>query len=360
MGARPNLTTGVIVIAEALCGWAASRHYHALPVLPDEGGPVEGDVAIVIPARDEADRLPALLASLALLDYPEYEIVVVDDESTDRTAEIAAEMGARVIPAGFLPAGWTGKAHACQVGADATRGRWLLFTDADTVHSPRSLRLAVGVATETDSALVSLLARQSCRSFWEQILLPYAYALYFVGARRLNKPGGPAVANGQYMLFRRADYNRAGGHYAVRGNIIEDVGMARLLASRGGRVTLLRGENYLTVRMYPRLAELWEGFAKNAFRFTAVSPATGIPTAAGGLIFLAGATRLPGTSGWPSRLALLAMSAAALRPWYARFGAPSVMALLAPLAAVTFQLIALDSIRRTLLPGGATWKRRRY
>jgi chlorobactene glucosyltransferase len=360
MAARAGLTTAVIVVAEGICGWVASRHYHALPLLADQSGPVEGAVSIVIPARDEADRVPTLLESLAVLEYPAYEVVVVDDGSSDRTGEIAMEMGARVIRIAHLPAGWTGKAYACQTGADATQGRWLLFTDADTIHAPQSLRFAVSAAIETDSALVSLLARQSCRSFWEQLLLPYAYALYFVGARHVNTPGGPAVANGQYMLFRRDDYNRAGGHSAIRGSIIEDIDMARLLASRGHRVTLFRGEKYVSVRMYPRLAALWEGFAKNAFRFAQVSPMTGVPTAVGGLIFLAGASQLVRRHRWSSRLALLLAPAAALRPWYARFGVPPIMACLTPLAAITFQLIALDSVRRALLPSGATWKGRRY
>ncbi len=359
MGTRSGLITGAVVIAEAFCGWAASRHYRTLPMLTGESGPTEGDVSIVIPARDEADRLPDLLKSLSSLEYAAYEIIVVDDESSDRTGEIAAEMGARVIRVDCLPGGWTGKAYACQIGADATRGRWLLFTDADTVHAPRSLQLALRAAIETDSGLVSLLARQRCRTFWEQLLLPYAYALYFIGARNVNMPGGPAVANGQYMLFRRDDYNRAGGHAAVRGDIIEDISMARLLASRGSRVTLLRGEKYLSVRMYPRLSTLWEGFAKNAFRFTRVSPVTGIPTALGGLVFLTGSTRLL-RAGWPSRLVLLSVSAAALRPWYVLFGVRPIMAILTPLAALTFQIIALDSIRRTVLPTGTIWKRRRY
>lgn len=359
MATRAGLITGIIVTAETICGWAAWRHYRALPTLAEATGLVDGEVSIVIPARDEADRLPALLDSLASLEYPAYEIVVVDDDSSDRTGEIAAEMGVCVIRAGHLPPGWTGKTYACQTGADATQGRWLLFTDADTVHSPQSLGLAVRVAIETDSSLVSLLARQDCRSFWERILLPYAYALYFVGARKLNTPGGPAVANGQYMLFRRDDYNRAGGHAAVRGDIIEDIAMARLLASGGKHVTLLRGENHLTVHMYPRLAALWEGFAKNAFRFVRVSPATGIPTALAGLVFLAGSTRML-RAGWASRLALMAVPAAALRPWYLLFNVQSGMALLTPMAALTFQAIALDSMRRTLFPAGTTWKRRRY
>lgn len=359
MATRAGLS-GIILVAEAICGWAASRHYHVLPTLSDEGGAVAGDVSIVIPARDEAERLPALLDSLALLTYPAYEILVVDDDSSDRTGEIAVEMGARVIRVEHLPHGWTGKAHACQTGADATYGRWILFTDADTIHAPRSLQLAVSAAIETDSALVSLLARQECRSFWERLLLPYAYALYFVGARKVNTTGGPAVANGQYMLFRRDDYNRVGGHAAIRGDIIEDIGIARRVASRGGRVTLLRAEKYVSVRMYPGLAALWEGFAKNAFRFTRVSPVTGIPTALGGLIFLTGSRALLRSSGWPSRLALLSVPAVALQPWYALFGAPRAMAFLTPIAAAIFQLIALDSMRRAFLPFGTTWKRRRY
>lgn len=358
MGADSRVITGLILVGEALSGWLAWRHYRSLAQLEDVGGETESHVSIIVPARNEEHRLPALLASLSSLDYGDYEVVVVDDASTDRTAAVAAASRARVIRIERLPQGWTGKAYACQQGANSTRGEWLLFTDADTVHTPRSLRVAVIAATRTNSALLSLLARQRCDSFWEWLLLPYAYALYFVGARRINTAQGPAVANGQYMLVRRDAYDHVGGHSAVGGEIIEDVRLAAVLESRGYRVTLLRGEAYLSVRMYPTFSALWEGFAKNAFRFVRASPRSGLPTALAGLIFLAGATRMVGAN-TRTRAVLAVTQAAALRPWYALFGTPRATAFMSPLAALVFQFIALDSLRRTLL-GRTAWKGRRY
>jgi hypothetical protein len=203
------------------------------------------------------------------------------------------------------------------------------------------------------------LPRQACGTFWERLLLPYAYALYFVGAVAINRPGRPAVANGQYMLFRRPTYERVGGHGAVRSSLIEDVTLARLVQGNGERVGLARAEDALQVRMYAGLPALWEGFAKNAVRFVAVSPGTGLLTVLAGLLF---GSAIPGSiraSNWAVRVGLMTVPTVGLLPWLRRYGVPPYYALLFPLAAAVFQLLALDSIRRTLL-GGTSWKGRRY
>ncbi|HZU14004.1 MAG TPA: glycosyltransferase [Chloroflexota bacterium] len=329
----------------------AERNYRALPTLGDEEIIDAGLVSIIIPARDEAERLPALLHSLQSLTYPEAEIIVVDDGSRDTTAEIAAAAGARVIPAGPLPRGWTGKCHACWVGAREARGEWLLFTDADTIHGPRSLSRALG-----RPGLTSLLARQICRTFWECLLLPYAYALYFAGASGINRPGGPDVANGQYMLFPRPVYEAVGGHAAVHASLVEDVALARRTREARFPVTLLRAEQDLAVRMYPDLHSLWDGLSKNVFRFVLHAPRSGLRTVLAGL---AGGALPMMTARGPVRGALLIAPVLGLVPWLDRFGVPRRYALLQPLASVTFQILAVDGMRRTLLHT-ARWKGRTY
>jgi chlorobactene glucosyltransferase len=339
----------------------AERDYRRLPALcPTGPGRVPSAVSIVVPARNEEAQLPALLASLQSLVGVESEIIVVDDNSTDGTASVALEAGCTVIHAGPLRSGWTGKSHACAAGAAAARHDWLLFTDADTQHAPESLRAAVTAAEALGADLLSLMPRQECRTFWERLLLPYAYALYFAGVWWPNAPGGQAVANGQYMLFRRDAYMRSGGHTAVRASVIEDVALAGTLSRAGLRVVLVRGEWAVSVRMYGGLMSIWEGFSKNAFRFLLNAPISGAGTALLGIALLSAAPAARrGGAGW-LRSSLLLLPAAGLVPWYRRFGVNPLHTLLFPLAAVVFQAIALDSMRRTALRGATRWKGRSY
>jgi chlorobactene glucosyltransferase len=259
-----------------------------------------------------------------------------------------------------LPDGWTGKAHACWQGAVATTGEWLLFTDADTIHHLGSLSAAVGTANDTGADLLSLLCRQQCESFWERLLLPYAYALYFAGRIQINASQRSAVANGQYILMRRSEYARIDGHRAVRGSVIEDVELARHAHARGVRVLLLRGERFVDVRMYTGLASLWQGLSKNAASFAAVSPVSGSLTVLTSIMFAAAFPQSVRGGSRLGRIAVSATPAMALVPWMRRFGVPLCYVLLYPLAAGTFQVIAFDSVRRVLLSGSVRWKGRRY
>jgi glycosyltransferase involved in cell wall biosynthesis len=317
-------------------------------------------VSIIVPARDEEQRIAPLLLSLERLDYPNYEVVVVDDASQDNTAGLAQRMGATVVDVKQLPDGWTGKAHACWQGAAATTGEWLLFTDADTIHHAGSLSAAVGTASAAGAGLLSLLCRQQCESFWERLLLPYVYALYFAGRLQINASQQSAVANGQYILVRRTEYVRMGGHHTVRGSVIEDVDLARRAHAYGVHVLLLRGERFVDVRMYTGLASLWQGLSKNAATFAAVSPVFGSLTVLTSVIFGAAFPRAVRGGSLIERMVVAAAPGVALLPWVRRFGVPVRYVLLYPLAAGTFQMIAFDSIRRVLFSGSVRWKGRRY
>lgn len=360
MGYHDGVMGWGLLGVQAAAGFLSDRNYRSLPRLGPEQS-LGGWVTIVIPARNESARLPDLLRSLAELRYPDREIVVVDDGSSDGTADVAAEFGVRVIRVADTEPGWVGKSFACWIGAHATSGDWLLFTDADTVHAPDSLGRAVGAAQRIGTGLLSLLPRQHCCGFWERLLLPYAHALYFVGAARVNRPGGNPLANGQYMLFRRDEYFRIGGHAAVRGSLIEDVAMARHVAGQGVAVALLRAEDAVAVRMYIDLAGLWEGFAKNAVRFVTVSPRTGVPTVVAALSFLSALpAALRGHAPLHRRLALLLVPAVSLLPWERRFGVPLVYAFLFPVSAIVFQVLALDATRRSVRRSATVWRGRRY
>jgi len=270
------------LVAQVVCGPLSWRHYACLPALPPalKARATWPRVSIVVPARDEAARLPALLRSLAILDYPDYDVIVVDDESRDDTAALAARAGARVVQGTPLPVGWTGKSHACAQGADVADGALLLFTDADTVHEPASLRAAVAYLEREDLGALSLITGQRCETFFERLLLPTAYAMLFAGVsphrvnrrRHISPLHTSPLANGQYILCRRAAYEQAGGHAAVRGSIIEDAALARALSRAGVRYRLCRAESLVSVRMYGGLGELWAGFRKNAARYVLDDP----------------------------------------------------------------------------------------
>jgi chlorobactene glucosyltransferase len=360
----------LVPLAQAWFASRSARSYRRLPVLGDAYLPGTDlpSVSIIVPARNEAHNLPALLLSLRALCYPVYECIVVDDGSEDGTALAATSSGARVVTAGPLPEGWAGKPHACYQGASAAHHQWLLFTDADTVHQPDSLARVMSLAVTEGLDALSLLCGQRCESFWERLLLPYAYRQFFAGvdARAVNDPARrETLANGQYILIRRDAYERIGGHAPVRGSIVEDVALAGVFQRAGIRYRLLRGEAAVQVRMYRNLREIRHGFAKNSSRFLADNPKRGVQVLASTLcdggapallaLGLLSRRRTPVLAGVLSWL----VAAAGLRRWIRWFGVPTRYALLQPLTAVAFQLISLLGIT-ALRPGGTEWKGRRY
>lgn len=235
-------------------------------------------VSIIVPARNEAHNLPALLASLRALDPPPAEVVVVDDHSTDGTGELARAAGATVVTPPPLPPGWLGKPWACHAGAQAATGELLLFTDADTVHAPDSLARAVGRLRTAGADLLSVTPTHVVVAAWEklqgvfQLLLLLACAAGDPRAR-----GERRWSIGQYLLFTRAAYDRLGGHPAVRHRVAEDLAFARMVAEAGGRYELLVGEGVMRVRMYPEgLGGFWRGWRRNVREGMAASGAGGV------------------------------------------------------------------------------------
>ena|SRR5438128_7260282 len=164
-------------------------------------------VSIIVPARNEEACLALCLESLVSQTGIGFELIVVDDASTDRTAEIARSFeGITVINAGPLPDHWTGKNNAMSAGAKAAKGKWLLFTDADTVHQPGSLARAVAEAEQHGAALLSYSPEQEVRGFWEKAVMPVIFAELAAAypPKKVNDPASPiAAANGQYLLVSR-------------------------------------------------------------------------------------------------------------------------------------------------------------
>jgi chlorobactene glucosyltransferase len=367
----------IVLIGQIVSGWRAERNYRALPeVAPTELRALPGDkgwpgISVIIPARNEEANLTPLLDSLISQDYPLYEVIVIDDCSTDGTAALVrcyAKRGVRLVQSDGPPPGWTGKNAACWLGVNESTHPWLLFVDADTTLAPLTLRSSITFALEQHVGAISLLTRQRCETFWEQLLLPFAYQQYFVGvnAQRIHSPKGPALANGQCFLIHRETYLQAGGHAANASSVIDDVALATRLKRLGTIPLACRGEMLVSVRMYTNLREIIAGFSKNSYLFLRQSPSTGIQTAISaslaasvGVLFWRAWRR----RSWPTFVvALGAYTAQVLsaRPWSRRFGVSKLYALLMPFSALTFLGIALNSMLRVLTRRPLPWKGRSY
>jgi glycosyltransferase involved in cell wall biosynthesis len=233
------------------------------------------EVSIIVPARNEEDNIGACLESLtAQTDVPS-EIIVVDDSSSDRTREIVESfagvrlLGAEPLPgadAGRLDSRRTGKNNALIAGAKKACGKWLLFTDADTVHLPGSLTRALDEAKKQKADLLSYSPEQQVLTFTERALMPIIFAelaarypLHKVRAQDAET----VAANGQYILVRRKTYDATGGHVSVGSEILEDVALAKLFRQAGFRVHFRYGGDAVRTRMYRNWRQLREGWTKN-------------------------------------------------------------------------------------------------
>lgn len=262
----------VLLAAAAGAAWllADLRTVPLPPARPVEpappGRPTGGrpQVSVVIPARDEAATLPEVLRCLRVSEVVA-EVVVVDDGSRDETAALARAGGAVVVPAGAPPAGWTGKAWACGVGARSTGGELLLFLDADTMLAPAALRGLLDVRAR-HGGLVSVQPYHAVERPYEQLSAYFnAVALLASGAfaRRPGRPGR-AMAFGPCLVTSRADYERVGGHATVRADVLDDVRLAAAYERAGLPVRCLAGGVGARMRSYPGgLRQLMAGWTKN-------------------------------------------------------------------------------------------------
>src|SRR5216683_540015 len=226
-------------------------------------------VSVIVPARNEEACLDRCLRSLVAQTGVTFEIIVVDDHSTDRTRQIASSFSSpllRVVEAGPLPAGWTGKNNAVTAGSQAARGEWLLFTDADTIHRPGSLARSLAEAKRQGAAMLSYSPEQVVESFWEKAVMPVIFAELAATFRpsQVSDPNSPAAAaNGQYILIAREAYDAVGGHAAIAANLLEDVALARAVKRSGRKIFFRYGGDAVRTCMYRSFAQLREGWTKN-------------------------------------------------------------------------------------------------
>jgi glycosyltransferase involved in cell wall biosynthesis len=224
-------------------------------------------VSVIVPARNEEACLGACLQSLAAQDGVSFEIIVIDDGSTDRTREIAHSFpSVRIVDAGPPPSGWTGKNNAMFAGQRVARGEWLLFTDADTVHTSGSLARALNEIGQRGAVMLSYSPEQEVHGFWENAIMPVIFAELAATYRPalVSDPKSPAAAaNGQYILIARETYDAIGGHAAVSSSLLEDVALAKAVKASGRKIFFRFGGDAVRTRMYRTFAQLREGWTKN-------------------------------------------------------------------------------------------------
>ncbi|GAB2998949.1 glycosyltransferase [Amycolatopsis acidiphila] len=334
-------------------------------------------VAVVVPARDEADVLPSTLPSLLAQRYPgAARVILVDDGSGDGTAAVAERLAREqpglpltVTSPPPVPPGWTGKlwalAHGVTVAGEVDH---LLLTDADIAHDPESLVALVEAAGERD--LVSQMALLRTRTGWERLIVPafvYFFAMLYP-FRRVNRPRArTAAAAGGCCLVRRDALERAGGVAAIRGAIIDDVALGTAIKRSGGRIWLGLAEHARSLRPYPTLRSLWQMISRSAYTQLRHSPLLLAGTVAGlALVFLAppaltvAGALLRDELVWAPAAAAWLVMALTFVPMLRHHRQPVAAAALLPVTATLYLLMTVDSAVRHWRGRGATWKGRSY
>lgn len=335
-------------------------------------------ISILVPARNEESNIGACLDSLRKQDYPNYEVLVLDDDSSDNTAAIVNEAASsdsrvRLLRGKPLPEGWAGKTFACHQLAEQARGSWLLFTDADTVHAPSVLSDSLAYAYNNKLSLLSGLPLQRTVSLSQKVVIPAFYfvimscfPLWWLQSRKKPKPG---LTIGQFLFVSTRDYREIGGHEAVKSRIIEDVCLGFEMVRHGKRQAAVDLSHEVSCRMYTGIGELWQGFTKWTYSISCFSVwglvlliLAGIALFLSPFILIAWHVCSPLTGlFW---FAVILADAAAILLMRAlidhRFGNSEVYSLSHP-AAVSFMMLSgAYATYKHFRGSGVAWKRRAY
>ncbi len=346
----------LLIIPLAIFGELVYRRLRALPAASSSDALPA--LSIIVPARNEEANLTHLLPTLTALAYDgPYEIIVVDDNSTDATAQVAAACGAQVIRLHELPEGWRGKPHACHRGAQAANGEWFLFVDADTLHAPDGPARAVQLALDAGLDGLSLLPPGRYFGYADRLGLTAAFAgLFAMGAPTAG------MLNGQFILLRRDVYEGSGGFAAVRKEALEDVALGHRLAAQGYAVPMVRGDDAMQVSMYADVRQMWHGLTRlgqGALRWwglRALLTAAFITALVSPLIALSGSVL--GYLPWTRTAGAWAVAAICMIPWSRR--ADHVTdALFSPLGGLMILSASLWGLISRVLGIGIQWKGRR-
>lgn len=231
-------------------------------------------VSVLIPARNEEDIIEQCIRSICNQSYSQYEVIVLNDHSTDKTGEILHRLSLEfpqlsIIDGGVLPSHWIGKPHACHQLAMKAKGEYVLFTDADTFHDSSSIESLMKFAVTNNIDMLSAVPKQELKLFWEHVAVPFIHTLYltYLPHDLILKNPNPqfAAANGQALLFKRESYQLIGGHTSVANSIAEDIDLAIRIKSFGMRLCHASASEIISCRMYRSSRDVFTGFSKNAF-----------------------------------------------------------------------------------------------
>jgi glycosyltransferase involved in cell wall biosynthesis len=333
--------------------------------------PAEGQacpsVSLIFAARDEEEKLPGALATLAALDYPQLEIIAVDDRSQDATGRILDEFASahpcfRAIHVAELPRGWLGKPHALQKAYEASSSQWLLFTDADVRFKPDALRRAVALAKQHNLDHLTLIGDVEMHGFWEKTLITF-FGLAFhlsTDAYRVSNPNSRAyVGVGAFQLVRRSAYEAIGTHRRLAMEVVDDMKLGKLVKQSGFRSCVGIAQDFVAVRWHAGARNVIRGVTKNFFAAFGYNLAFAA-VAVGGMLLLNVVPFIAvfAGHGWIRLFSAIAVAAA-----LCMHGSVDVVnrvsplyALTHPIGAMLFCYMIVRSVAVTLWQGGVTWR----
>jgi chlorobactene glucosyltransferase len=380
------ITSTLLFIPGLIIIYWVHNQYHldiiVTSVPPPQNAPL---VSICIPARNEENNIRSCVEAALAQDYPNIEVIVLDDRSTDATLTQLQKIAAHdlrliLVHGSDLPDGWAGKPHALYQASAVARGEWLCFVDADTFLRPEAISSCYVKAFETEADLFTVMTEQVLGSFWEKVVMPLVMTALSVGfsPRKVNDPSRrDAVANGQFILIKRTVYDAIGGHEKVKDQIVEDKALSELVKSNGHRLVIADGMQVVRTRMYTSLPTMWEGWTKNIYLGLRDHVAMLFLGAFGASLGLIAALFLPiwpllgwfwyANGGGPMALAVsieallvwgyliyfraLIAHKMNISPWYA---------LTTPLGAGIFAAMMLTSAWKVISGQGVTWRGRTY
>ena len=251
-------------------------NYHKTPYLlknsQDKSQKIIPLVSIIIPTRNEAHRISKCIQTLKSQTYPKLEIIIVDD-STDDTVEVIKSLTGndkrfKIVKQEMLPKDWVGKPFALQQGSKTAKGEWLLFIDADTYYDPVIIERTIEFALKNKLDMLSLAPRHICISFWEKIIQPIPLSVILASSplSKINDPKSKvAHASGPFIMIKHSIFDKVDGYQTIKQHIADDIELAKLIKSSGFRLGFAYAQSMMSLRMYEKFSEIWEGWSKNSF-----------------------------------------------------------------------------------------------